>query len=208
MVNRKVVNRGRYKTPGRFATEVITRDVAPRLQIHYKSSKAKAYLKEGRALRVETMVNNADDFDLHKTLIADNWRALRRFGADTNARFLAAIGEGQGGLPDAATVESVVLPTVHDGQRAPGLCFGDPRTIGPPRLHRHLLPRHQRADQQEPARSDGHSLAAGYTSAQATYVLRPAGSGCSSVTAACVFELAPSQGRDGLSKRTPRPLLS
>lgn len=59
VVDRKVVDRGKYKTPGRFATEVITRDVAPQLQIHYKSSKAKAYLKEGRALRVETTVNNA-----------------------------------------------------------------------------------------------------------------------------------------------------
>lgn len=88
------VNRGKNKTPGRFATEVITRDVAPQLQIHYKSSKAKAYLKERRALRVETTVNNAEDFALHKTLSADNWRALRRIGADTNARFLAAIGEG------------------------------------------------------------------------------------------------------------------
>jgi hypothetical protein len=59
VVDRKVINRGRFKTPGRFATEVITRDVAPQLQIHYKSSKAKAYLKEGRALRLETTVNNA-----------------------------------------------------------------------------------------------------------------------------------------------------
>lgn len=129
VVDRKVVNRGRSKTPGRFATEVITRDVAPQLQIHYKSSKAKAYLKEGRALRVETTVNDASDFAVHKTLSADNWRALRRIGADVNARFLAALGEGQPGLPDPATLESVVLPTVHAGQRAPGFRFGDPRTM-------------------------------------------------------------------------------
>jgi hypothetical protein len=129
VVNRRVVNRGRHKTPGRFATEVITRDVAPQLQIHYKSSKAKAYLKEGRALRVETTVNNAEDFAVHKTLNADNWRALRRVGADTNARFLAALGEGQPGLPDPSTLEAVVLPTVHDGQRAPALRFGEPRTM-------------------------------------------------------------------------------
>ncbi len=129
VVNRTVVNRGRFKTPGRFATEVITRDVAPQLQIHYKSSKAKAYLKEGKALRVETTINNASDFDVHKTLNTENWRALRRVGAATNARFLAALGEGQPGLPDAATLESVVLPTTHDGQRAPGLRFGDPRTM-------------------------------------------------------------------------------
>ena len=128
VVDRKVINRGRRKTPGRFATEVITRDVAPQLQIHYKSSKVKAYLKEGRALRVETTINNADDFAVHKTLNAENWRALRKVGAATNTRFLAALGEGQPGLPDAATLESVVLPTTHDGQRAPGLRFGDPRT--------------------------------------------------------------------------------
>ncbi len=67
VVNRKVINRGKHKTPGRFATDIITRDVAPQLQIHYKSSKAKAYLKEGRALRVETTVNNASDFAVHKT---------------------------------------------------------------------------------------------------------------------------------------------
>lgn len=129
VVNRKVVSRGRFKTPGRFATQVITRDVAPQLQIHYKSSKAKAYLKECQALRVETTVNNAGDFAVHKTLNADNWRALRRVGADTNARFLAALGEGQPGLPDPASLEAVVLPTVHDGQRAPGLRFGEPRTM-------------------------------------------------------------------------------
>jgi hypothetical protein len=129
VVDRKVRSRGKNQTPGRFATEVISRDVAPHLQIHYKSSKAKAYLKEGRALRVETTVNNANDFDVHKTLNADNWRALRHVGADTNTRFLAALGEGQPGLPDSATLESVVLPSVHDGQRAPGLRFGDPRTM-------------------------------------------------------------------------------
>jgi hypothetical protein len=129
VVNRNVINRGKRKTPGRFATEVITRDVAPQLQIHYKSSKAKAYLKEGKALRVETTINNATDFDVAKTLNADNWRALRQVGAATNARFLAALGEGQPGLPDAATLEAVVLPTTHDGQRAPGLRFGEPRTM-------------------------------------------------------------------------------
>ena len=62
LVDRAVINGTKHRTPGRFATEVITRDTVPQLQIHYKSSKAKAYLKEGRALRVETTVNNASDF--------------------------------------------------------------------------------------------------------------------------------------------------
>lgn len=128
VVDRKVINRGRSKTPGRFATEIITRDVAPQLQVHYKSSKVKAYLKEGRALRVETTINNPSDFNLHKTLNTENWRALRHQGAEINARFLAILGDGHVEPPDPAAFEQVVLPSVHDGQRAPGLRFGDPRT--------------------------------------------------------------------------------
>ena len=65
----------------------------------------------------------------HKTLNAANWRALRHLDADTNARFLADLGEGQPGLTDPAPLGSVVLPSVVDGQRAPGLRFGDPRTM-------------------------------------------------------------------------------
>lgn len=172
VVDRRVLNRGKNRTPGRFATEVIARDVVPQLQIHYKSSKAKAYLKEGRALRVETTVNNPDDFGVHKTLNAENWRALRRLGAQTNARFLAAIGEGQGGLPDLATLESVVLPSVHDGQRAPGLRFGEPRVmalLASIAAFAHVLGgltnRSLRAQMQA-------LWNAGYSSAQASYDLR------------------------------------
>jgi hypothetical protein len=129
VVDRHVRSRGKKPTPGRFATEVVSADINPKLQIHYKSSKAKCYLKEGRALRVETTINNPADFDTLKTLNAQNWKTLRRIGADTNARFLTAIGEDQAGLPDPATLESLVMPTIHDGQRAPGLRFGDPRVM-------------------------------------------------------------------------------
>src|SRR3984893_10178136 len=129
VVDRTVRSRGKNPTPGRFATEVVARDINPKLQIHYKSSKAKCYLKEGRALRVETTINNPADFDTLKTLNAANWKALRQVGANVNARFLAALGEAQPGLPDPATLESIVMPTVHDGQRAPGLRFGDPRVM-------------------------------------------------------------------------------
>jgi hypothetical protein len=172
VVNRTVTNHPRRPTPGRFATEIITRDVAPQLQIHYKSSKAKAYLKQGRALRVETTINNATDFAVHKTLTADNWKALRRVGADTNTRFLAALGEGQPGLPDPATLEAVVLPTVHNGQRAPGLRFGDPRTtalLGSVAAFAHVIGgltnKSLRTQMAALWRPD-------YTSAQATYDLR------------------------------------
>ena len=45
------------RTPGRFRTRVINDGVEPQLQAHYKHSKVKQYLKEGRALRTETTIN-------------------------------------------------------------------------------------------------------------------------------------------------------
>jgi hypothetical protein len=124
---RQLKLQGANQTRGRFATQVITRGVYPRIEIAYKSCAAKAYFKAERALRVETTINNASDFELKKTLNATNWRALRQTAAQINARFLAALGEHEPGLPDSATLTAVVLPSVHAGQRAPGLRFGDPR---------------------------------------------------------------------------------
>ena len=124
---RRLHLQGNQPTRGRFATQVITRGVYPRIEIGYKSCRAKAYFKQERALRVETTINNAADFALKKTLNAHNWRALRQTGAQINARFLAALGEHEPDLPDSATLTAVVLPSVHAGQRAPGLRFGDPR---------------------------------------------------------------------------------
>jgi len=126
VVNRAITSR----TPGRFSTEVITKGVDPTIQIHYKSSKVKAYFKESRALRVETTINNPRDFDVRKTLCAKNWRMLRRIGAEVNARFLASLGEGAPPPPDVTALEEVVLPSIDaDGLRAPGLRFGDPRVM-------------------------------------------------------------------------------
>ena len=119
----------RSTTPGRFATNVITRGVYPRIEIRYKSSGTKAYFKHEQALRVEATLNNAEDLRLKKTLNAKNWRALRGAGAQVNERFLNALGEGAPGLPDPAALQAVVMPSVHDGQRAPGLRFGDPRVV-------------------------------------------------------------------------------
>lgn len=130
VVDRRILSRGPNRTPGRFQTQVITRDVDPQIQIHYKSDKVKAYFKEGRALRVETTINNPDDFGVRRRLCNENWDELRRVGMATNARFLAALGEGQPPPPDATTLQAVVLPSISDdGLRAPGLRFGDPRVM-------------------------------------------------------------------------------
>ena len=50
------------RTPGGFATRVIARGVDPSIQIHYRSSKQKQYVKESEALRTETTINDTHDF--------------------------------------------------------------------------------------------------------------------------------------------------
>lgn len=126
IVNRRINRR----TPGRFETRVVTVDVDPEIRIRYKSDKVKAYFKEQRALRVETTINNPDDFGVGRRLRAENWDALRRIGEATNKRFLAALGEGQTVPPDPTTLQAVVLPSVtEDGLRAAALRFGDPRVM-------------------------------------------------------------------------------
>lgn len=51
--DRRITRTGRYRTPGRFRSRVVTDGVVPSLHIDYKNSKIKQYHKEGRALRTD-----------------------------------------------------------------------------------------------------------------------------------------------------------
>lgn len=114
-------------TPGRFWTRVFNRGDRVGLQVHYTHSKVKQYLKEGRALRTETTVNDTYDFGVGRLLTKANWEALVQLGHDTNKRLLDAQLQACACAPDAVTLARVVLATVRDGQRAPALRFDDPR---------------------------------------------------------------------------------
>jgi hypothetical protein len=112
------------RTPGRFRTRVITEGVTPSLHIDYKHSRIKQYHKEGRALRTETTINNAHDFDIRKGL--SHLSAWRKVGFQANRRLLdvqrishdCAIGE--------AACAGVSRPVTVDGQRAAALRWADP----------------------------------------------------------------------------------
>ena len=51
---RMIRQRGKYRTPGTFRTQVITTGTCPYLYLYYKKTHDGQYLKEGRALRTET----------------------------------------------------------------------------------------------------------------------------------------------------------
>jgi len=124
---RQIVRKGSRPTPGRFRTRVITEGVYPSLHVDYKSTRIKQYHKEGRALRTETTINNARDFEIGKRL--HNLPALREVGFKANRRLLdvqrishdCAIGE------DA--FHNMQRPRLVGDQRAAALRCEDPRVL-------------------------------------------------------------------------------
>ena len=85
------------------------------------------YHKEGRALRTETTINDAYDFELGRRL--SHLSALRKVGFHANRRLLdvqrishdCAIGE--------AAFARVSRPVTVEGQRAAALRFADPLVL-------------------------------------------------------------------------------
>jgi hypothetical protein len=121
--------RGRpRKEPLVFKTKVVTRDTDVTINAFYKHSRVKQYLKDGRALRIETVVNSPNDLRCQRRL--RNLDELQAKARDVNARLLDTERVGQGCVLASPAFERVALPSVTaGGRRAPALRFGDPRVM-------------------------------------------------------------------------------
>ncbi|MDH7502686.1 MAG: hypothetical protein QHJ82_08245 [Verrucomicrobiota bacterium] len=115
-------------TPGQFATRVITRGVAPSLHVGYKSFDLKQYFKEGRGLRTEGTINDPRDFGVGKSL--KNLPHLKQILRHINHRLLEVERTSQNCRFSQQSMQRLIEPTVTpDGQKAPGLKFGQPRVM-------------------------------------------------------------------------------
>jgi hypothetical protein len=115
-------------TDSGFATRVVTRGVEVTVNFCYQHSRIKQYLKDGRALRVETVVNSPTDLGCQRRL--HNLPELQRKARDSNRRLLDAQRVGQGSVLASPAFERVALPTTTvAGKRAGALRFGDPRVM-------------------------------------------------------------------------------
>jgi hypothetical protein len=121
--------RGRHpKQAPTFNTKVVTRDTDVTVNAFYKHSRVKQYLKDGRALRIETVVNSPDDLRCHRRL--QHLDELQAKARDVNDRVLDTERVGQGCVLASPAFERVALSSVTaDGRRAPALRFGDPRVM-------------------------------------------------------------------------------
>lgn len=117
----------RSTTKGEFSTRVVTRGTEVTVNVAYKNSRIKQYLKDGRALRIETVVNEPNDLGCQRRL--RNLDDLQGRARLANRRLLEVQRVGQSCAITTPLFERVSLPTIEEGQRAPALRFGDPRVM-------------------------------------------------------------------------------
>lgn len=109
-------------------TAVVTRGTDVTVNAFYKHSRIKQYLKDGRALRIETVVNSPDDLGRERRL--QHLDELQAKARDVNRRLLDTERAGQGCVLASPAFGRVALPTLTaDGRRAPAMRFGDPRVM-------------------------------------------------------------------------------
>ncbi len=120
-------------TKGVFRTTIDRPAIGPDaggvvLNIFYKHSRIKQYLKDGRAMRIETVVNAPRDLGCNARL--PNLADLQARARACNRRILEAERAGQGTVLASPAFERIAHPSVDaDGRRTPALRFGDPRVM-------------------------------------------------------------------------------
>jgi len=119
---------GYSRTPpgGGFKTKIDRYCDLVTLNVFCKSSRLKQYLKDGVALRIETVVNSPKDLLCNRTLA--NLPELQAKARAINARLMETETAGQGTALVSPVIERITRPTVTgDGRKAPALRFGDLR---------------------------------------------------------------------------------
>ena len=111
----------------RFGTRIVSRGTDVRIDFRYKHSRIKQYLKDGRALRVETVINNPSDLGVPRRL--HHLPDLIAKARQVNQRLLMIERAGQSCAIGSALFERIHLPYHREGQRTGALRFGDSRAM-------------------------------------------------------------------------------
>jgi hypothetical protein len=119
--------RVRTDPAGGYRTRLLRSGDEVTLNTYFRHSRVKTYLKQGRALRIETVINDPADLGVARRL--EHLDELSARGRDVNRRMVDTYRVGQGCVLASPAFERVARPTLEDGRRAPALRFGDPRVM-------------------------------------------------------------------------------
>jgi hypothetical protein len=116
----------RSTTESEFKTKVVSRGTEVTVNAFCKHSRIKQYLKDQRALRVETVINAPGDLGCQRRL--HNLDELQARARAVNARVLHTERAGQACVLANPVFERIAHPSVTaDGRRATAMRFGDSR---------------------------------------------------------------------------------
>ncbi len=119
--------RGPRRTPGPFRTRVFSPGTEVKIDFSFKHSRVKQYLKGGRALRIETVINKPRDIGVLARL--EHLGELVEKGHQVNRRLLMIERAGQGCAIGSALFARIHQPYIREGQRTGALRFGDQRAM-------------------------------------------------------------------------------
>lgn len=117
----------RRPTKHPYRTRIFSPGTDVKIDFSYKHSRVKQYLKEGRALRIETVVNKPADLDVLARL--EHLPELVAKARAVNDRVLRIERAGQDCAIEPALFERVHQPYHREGQRTGALRFGDHRAM-------------------------------------------------------------------------------
>ena len=117
----------RKTTKEPFRSRVFGPGTEVKLDFSYKHSRVKQYLKEGRALRIETVINKPYDIGVLARL--EHLPELVDKARQVNHRLLMIERAGQGCALGDSLFERLQQPYIREGQRTGALRFGDQRAM-------------------------------------------------------------------------------
>lgn len=123
----QVRTRGPRRTKGPFRTRVFSPGTDVKIDFSFRHSRVKQYLKEGRALRIETVINKLADIGVPARL--EHLPELIGKARQVNDRLLMIERAGQGCAIGSALFERIHQPYIREGQRTGALRFGDQRAM-------------------------------------------------------------------------------
>jgi hypothetical protein len=110
-----------------YRARVFSPGTEVKMDFSYKHSRVKQYLKEGRALRIETVINKPADIGVKARI--QHLPELVEKARGVNARLLMIERAGQGCAIGSALFERIHQPFACEGQRTGALRFGDQRAM-------------------------------------------------------------------------------
>jgi hypothetical protein len=119
--------RVRLDPVGGYRTRLLRAGDQVTLNAYFRHSRVKSYLKQGRAFRIETVINDPGDLGIARRL--EHLDEIFARGRDVNRAMVDTFRVGQGCVLASPAFERVARPTLVDGRRAPALRVGDPRVM-------------------------------------------------------------------------------